>query len=98
MATPQEARRAADVHADDLSAHPNVVGVGTQPVENTAGVDHAVAVYVSRKVPDAQLRAEERLPTTVDVATRGGTAQVPVVVVEIGQVTPDDADDPYTAE
>ena len=54
MATPQQARQAADQHAGDLSTYPNVVGIGTQPVEEaSAGTDdgHAVAVYVSRKVP-----------------------------------------------
>lgn len=87
MATPQQARQAADQHAEDLSAYPNVVGIGTQPVDETsAGTDdeHGVAVYVTRKVPSAQLRTDERLPTSVEVGAAGATTRVPVVVVEVG--------------
>lgn len=92
MATPQQARQAADQHAGDLSTYPNVVGIGTQPVEEaSAGTDdgHAVAVYVSRKVPSEQLRTDERLPASVDVAAAGATTTVPVVVVEVGAFDPE---------
>lgn len=97
MATPDEARQAADRHADDLSARPNVVGIGTRPVDEATGADHAVAVYVSRKVPAEALRPDERLPATVDLTTGRGTTQVPVVVVEIGPVQPE-ADDSFSSE
>lgn len=117
MATDRQAQRAAEQHADALSAYPNVVGVGTRPVGEPgtpggrrgggrgggggggrggagagttgAGGQHAVAVYVSRKVPDQQLADDERLPDHVEVSERGGTAQVPVVVVEAGAIAPE---------
>ncbi|HSK24479.1 MAG TPA: hypothetical protein VK906_14935 [Egicoccus sp.] len=106
MATPQQARQAADQHANDLSAYPNVVGIGTQPVtEASEGTDdgHAVAVYVDRKVPDDQLRPDERLPASVEVAAAGATARVPVVVVEVGSFDPEadattGAEDHFTTE
>lgn len=91
MVTPDQARRAAEHHADDLAAHPDVVGVGTRPVDGTGDAGHAVAVYVSRGLPAGQL------PEAVDVETSDGTVHVPVVVVEIGPVTPE-ADDPFSPQ
>ena len=101
MATPREAAHAAEVHADDLSAYPNVVGIGTRPVDDEAATraggaatgadegEHAVAVYVSRKVPVEQLDAQQRLPAFVEVAGRGGRRRVPVVVIESGVIKPE---------
>lgn len=93
MATPREAQRAAELHADDLSAYPNVVGIGTRPVDEAAtgggGADHAVAVYVSHKVPVEQLKAQQRLPAYVEVPERDGTRRVPVVVIESGVIEPE---------
>jgi hypothetical protein len=112
MATANQATRAAQMHAEDLSAYPNVVAVGTRRVDDvpstkaTKGSEaqHAVAVYVSRKVPGEQLGIEERLPSYVEVPGPGGTERVPVVVVESGVIQPehDDAsaarDQDYTSE
>lgn len=97
MATARQATRAAQMHADDLSAYPNVVAIGTHRVDDapatktTKGTEaeHAVAVYVSRKVPGEQLNDEERLPAYVDVPEPGGTVRVPVVVVESGVIRPE---------
>jgi hypothetical protein len=109
MATARQATRAAQMHAEDLSAYPNVVAIGTRRVDDapaTKGTEagHAVAVYVSRKVPGEQLKDEERLPAYVEVPEPGGTERVPVVVVESGVIQPetDDAaaarDQDFTSE
>ena len=96
MATARQATRAAQMHAEELSAYPNVVAIGTRPVDASATkgteAEHAVAVYVSRKVPGAQLDDEERLPTYVEVPEPGGTERVPVVVVESGVIEPEAED------
>jgi hypothetical protein len=107
MATGPQAQRAADLHADDLSAYPNVVGIGTRPVieepSATGGDAYAVAVYVSRKVPADQLDARQRLPDHVEVAEPGGVERVPVIVVAIGAIEPEAGTEPaqehgYTTE
>ena len=101
MATPKQASRAAEMHADDLSSYPNVVGVGTQPVDDDGqpaakgASKHAVAVYVRRKVPASELEAGERLPAYVEVPEHGRKERVPVVVVESGAIAPE-ADDAET--
>jgi hypothetical protein len=96
MATARQATRAAQMHAEDLSAYPNVVAIGTRRVDDHTPAakkgteaDHAVAVYVSRKVPAEQLDAQERLPAYVEVPEPGGTERVPVVVVESGVIEPE---------
>jgi hypothetical protein len=95
MATARQATRAAQMHAEDLSAYPNVVAIGTRRVDDdvsaTKGTEaeHAVAVYVSRKVPGEQLDDEERLPAYVEVPEPGGTERVPVVVIESGVIEPE---------
>jgi hypothetical protein len=67
------------MHADDLSAYPNVVGIGTRRLDDDATeatkgteAEHAVAVYVSRKVPAEQLDDEERLPACAGGRRRDG--------------------------
>lgn len=103
MATARQATRAAQMHAEDLSAYPNVVAIGTRPVGDTPAskgskgskgseAEHAVAVYVSRKVPSEQLGDEERLPAYVEVPEPGGTERVPVIVVESGVIQPESDD------
>ena len=99
MATARQATRAAQMHADDLSAYPNVVGIGTRRVDDDAtkategtDIEHAVAVYVSRKVPADQLDDDERLPAYVEVPEPSGTERVPVVVIETGVIEPETED------
>ena len=109
MATARQASRAAQMHADELSAYPNVVAIGTRRVDDdppaaTKGTEpeHAVAVYVSRKVPAEQLDDDERLPAYVEVPGTGGAERVPVVVVESGVIEPEDTtaarDQGFTSE
>ena len=98
MATGPQAQRAAEQHADDLSAYPNVVGIGTRPVANESSVtgddEYAVAVYVSRKVPADQLDDLQRLPDHVEVVESRGVERVPVIVVATGVIEPEDSMEP----
>jgi hypothetical protein len=93
MATQRQAQRAAEQNADGLSNYPNVVGIGVQPLEVATDQpgerQHAVAVYVERKVPLHELRFDERLPEYLEVAGRGEPVQVPVKVVESGAFAPE---------
>lgn len=98
MATGPQAQRAADLHADGLSAYPNVVGIGTRPVADDRSASaydpHAVAVYVSRKVPDDQLNERQRLPDYVEIPAPGGIERVPVIVVATGVIEPESDEKP----
>ena len=113
MATAHQAARAAQMHAEGLSAYPNVVAIGTRPMGDTPGTKrtkdtkssegaHAVAVYVSRKVPNEQLHENEQLPSYVEVPGPSGTERVPVVVIESGVIRPEDeaasAEQDFTSE
>lgn len=97
MATQRQAQRAAEQNADDLSNFPNVVGIGVQALDVIAGPPeerhHAVAVYVTRKLPSRELDLDDRLPEYVEIAGRRGPVRVPVKVVESGPFSLDvDAD------
>lgn len=87
MASRSQAQRAAEQHADDLSSYPNVVGIGVQPLDEARSgpqLEHAVAVYVERKVPRDELDLAEQLPGHVELPGRGGPIRVPIKVVESG--------------
>jgi hypothetical protein len=92
MTTQRQAERAMDTHADALAAYPNVVGVGMidSDSDDRPGADraHAVAVYVTKKKPTTELDADELLPGFVEIDERGETLKVPVKVVEIGEIGP----------
>ncbi|MGP3983618.1 hypothetical protein [Streptomyces sp. KR80] len=75
-----DASQARRLHEDRLLALANVTGVGTGRDERT-GTD-VVVVYVTRKIPLAQLRPEDVVPTEVE--------GVPVRVVAIGDVMAQD--------
>ncbi len=89
MATQRQARRAAELNSDALSRFPNVVGLGTEQVQadqraSGTKVQHAVAVFVERKVPVAELADDEVLPTYLEIQGRKQMVKVPVTVVESG--------------
>lgn len=86
MVTRRQARRAVGLHEDELSAYPNVVGLGILAEEEKGEKEYRVAVYVSRKVAPAKLAPNERIPTTVEIPARRGTHKVKTRVVESGEV------------
>lgn len=72
----RRARAAKARHADRLRAYPNVtgVGVGLRLVGGRRTDEASVRVYVSRKLPETELRGEDILPRAID--------GVPIDVVE----------------
>ncbi|HYO76952.1 MAG TPA: hypothetical protein VE010_10855 [Thermoanaerobaculia bacterium] len=74
-----DVRRILDVHADALSILPNVVGVGI--VDGALG-ESAVAVYVSRKVPQEQLPEEAVVPKELGVDDLKARTRV----IEVGEI------------
>ncbi len=72
-----------DAVRDDLESYPNVIGtcLGPKRVDDRSTDEQAVIVLVSRKLPEAQLAADERIPETVTI---DGEA-VPTDVQEVGE-------------
>jgi hypothetical protein len=93
MTSRRHVERAIERYADELSAFPNVVGIGMSEAD---GDDRprteralAVAVYVSDKKPMSELDASELLPGFVEVDDKGDSVKVPVKVIEMGEVHPE---------
>lgn len=91
MTSRRQVERALELHADELSGFPNVVGVGTgltgsddRPASER---DHALAVYVTEKKPQTELEPDAILPFYVEIPGRGTTLKVAIQVIEIGDVT-----------
>jgi hypothetical protein len=78
-----EPPKLADVrirHEAELMRCPNVIGVasGIRMKQGKPTGEHCIVVYVSRKIPPSQLKADEILPSQIE--------QVPVDVVDVGGV------------
>jgi hypothetical protein len=89
MATEAQCKRALDLFEEDLSARKNVVGLGIVPATDEAGKggkpQMAVAVYVTKKVPENKLAAKDLVPKTLQVRTARGEVTVPTRVIEEGE-------------
>lgn len=101
MTSRRQAERAIEMYADELSAFPNVVGVGMSDSGDGQRPRServlAVGVYVSEKKPVSELDASELLPGFVEIDDEGATVKVPVKVIEIGGVRPEH-DEPGRSE
>lgn len=75
-----DAKQARILHESRLMQLANVTGVGTGRDEQSG--EDVIVVFVSRKVPRAQLRAEDVVPAELD--------GVPVHVLAVGDVTAQD--------
>jgi hypothetical protein len=84
MATRRQAQRAIEIHQDELIQYPNVTGLGVVPVEDGPG-ESAVAVYVTAKAPEDELRADEQIPPTLQVPGREDPHEVPTQVIARGE-------------
>lgn len=94
MATRRQVRRAIELHEDDLSKHPNVVGIGahwdTKKKAKGAERDHAVVLYVtSASDLSGGKPGADQLPTTIEIPARRGVHRIPVMTREIGEIHPE---------
>lgn len=93
MTSRHHTERAIELYADELSAFPNVVGVGmSESVDAERSPSErvlAVAVYVSDKKPASELGEGELLPGFVEIDDNGDSVKVPVKVIEMGEVQPE---------
>ncbi len=64
MAKSSQVDHALDLFGDELARKKNVVGLGKVPSGNG---DWDLAVYVEKKVPEADLAAKDRVPKTVEL-------------------------------
>jgi hypothetical protein len=89
MATERQVERALQRFEADLSRYPNVVGLGILPLDEAAPAPDAMAlaVYVSRKLPERRLAKRDRIPKSVEIDVRGRAVRVPTRVIEQGEVT-----------
>jgi hypothetical protein len=85
MATESEAKAILAEYADKLASLPNVVGVGVVSDEAARAQD-AVAVYVSVKRPQSQLRPADIVPRTLSSVIGGKTIEAPTRVIEVGEI------------
>ena len=92
MASRNHVQRAIELYEEELARYPNVTGIGVVPVtdEIEGPADLAVAVYVTRKVPRDQLKADERIPPLLEIPSRDGSQNVPTRVIATGEFTFED--------
>ena len=91
MATRRQAKRAIEIHQEELTQYPNVVGLGVVPGKEAKGSgDLVVGVYVTKIVPWEELKPEERIPITVEIPARQGTHKVKTRVITVGEIELDD--------
>lgn len=88
MATEKQAKRALDVFEQVLTKRPNVVGLGIVPKHERSSKDGmAIGVYVTKKVPQDRLSADELVPDSLEIPGKDGPVMVPTRVIEQGEVS-----------
>ena len=89
MATERQVERALKQVEEDLGRYPNVVGLGILPVDESDPRSDAmaIAVYVSRKLPEGRLAKKDRIPKSVEIRAGGHALRIPTRVIEQGEVT-----------
>jgi hypothetical protein len=86
MATLRQVQRAIELHQDELVQYPNVTGLGVVPAKDAeSSGDSEVAVYVTKKVPRAELKPDERIPSTLQIPARKGTHEVGTRIIIKGE-------------
>ena len=92
MASRTTCEHALDAYQEQLSALPNVVGLGIVSLDEKDITSNrlAVGVYVSHKKPRQELDDSERIPEYLEVREKGRARKVPVRVIEQGEITLED--------
>ncbi len=95
MATLHQCERAIERYQDELMELPNVVGLGITTAKTISKggrsrSEHAVAVYVSKKVPKRSLDPDHLIPKVLRVTTVGKKRQVRTRVIETGEFRPEE--------
>jgi len=87
MATQKQAKRALDLFEHSLSQRPNVVGLGIVPKDEQGSKGGmAVGVYVSKKLSQDLLGADELVPDHLEIPGKNNSVVVPTKVIEQGEV------------
>lgn len=87
MAKSSQVDHALDLFGDELARKKNVVGLGKVPAQDGDPGDWDLAVYVERKVPEAELAAADRVPKDVELPGPGAKTKVQTQVIEQGAVS-----------
>ena len=70
-----------------LIQHPNVIGLGIVPKGKRGSKGGmAIGVYVSRKLPEDHVSADELVPDHLEIPGKHGPVVVPTRVIEQGEV------------
>lgn len=87
MASRNHVQRAIELYEEELARYPNVTGIGVVPVTDgtDSPADLAVAVYVTRKAPRDELKADDRIPRSLEIPSRDGAQNVPTRVIATGE-------------
>lgn len=89
MTTEHELKRLIAQVGDQLTSLPNVVGFGIRPWKDSdPRGELVVAVYVRKKVPEAQLAPSDVVPKTIGTTLDGERIEAPTRVIEVGDVRP----------
>lgn len=98
MASRRQVRRAIELYEEGLSARPEVVGIGahwdTRKTVKGSDREHAVAVYVASGADlprSGENHRAEQIPATVEIPARGGVHIIPIVVMQIDELKPENA-------
>lgn len=87
MAKSSQVDHALDLFGDELARKKNVVGLGKVPsAQGEDSGDWDLAVYVEKKVPEADLAAKDLVPKTIELPVQGRPC-VQTQVIEQGAVS-----------
>jgi hypothetical protein len=89
MTTEDQIKRLLPQVTDRLAGLPNVVGFGIQPLNDGDPQGQlAVAVYVRKKLPLAQLAPSDVVPKKIGTTLDGEHVEAPTRVIEVGDIRP----------